>query len=222
MTNGVKVVGGPAVEPPPDLEAEDLRPDPEAPAGAEPGPRRPAADPVGRRRRLAFGLVSVVAVLGLVGTVVFGLAWSNQRSAQASATAARQAAGRFLTALTNFDAKTVDADFSSITAMATGRFATQANQFFNSSIRQELENALATSRGQIRSLYVQSSAPDQASVYAVVDQVYANNKISTPQSDVLRIVVDLQQTGGNWKVDDVTVLEGPSALGTGGTSAAGG
>ncbi|HEX3946352.1 MAG TPA: hypothetical protein VHW47_01550, partial [Acidimicrobiales bacterium] len=88
--------------------------------------------------------------------------------------------------------------------------AGQADKFFNSSIRQELENALASSRGQIRSLYVQSYGGGQASVYAVVDQLYVNNKISSPQSDVLRIVVDLTQAGGAWKISDVTVLTGPS------------
>ena len=109
----------------------------------------------------------------------------------------------FLTDLTNFDAKSVDADFSSINAMATGAFSSQATKFFNSSIRSELESALAESRGQIRNLYVQTDNGTSASVYAVVDQVYVNNKISTPQSDVLRILVNLAKVGASWKISDV-------------------
>ena len=163
-----------------------------------------------RRRRRAFAAVAVVAVLGVAGTVGFGVAWAGQRNQAGGEAQARTSAKTFLVALTNFDAKTVDADFSAITTMATGTFAGQATKFFNSSIRQQLENALASSRGQIRSLYVQTYRGTQASVYAVVDQLYVNNKISSPQSDVLRIVVNLTQVGGTWKVSDVTVLTGPS------------
>ena len=127
-----------------------------------------------------------------------------------TAAQARQAASTFLTDLTNFDAKSVDADFARLTAMSTGPFAKQANQFFNSSIRQQLENALASSRGQVRSLYVQSVGGGQATVYAVIDQLYVNRTLSAPQSDVLRVVVQLTDASGSWKVSDVTVLEGPS------------
>ncbi len=47
-----------------------------------------------------------------------------------------------------------------------------------------------------------------ASVYAVVDQTYVNNKITSPQADVVRLVADLKQVNGVWKISDVTVLEG--------------
>jgi hypothetical protein len=153
------------------------------------------------------------------------MAWAGQQSSHAGQAAARSAATRFLIALTNFNAKTVDADFSTITGMATGSFASQANKFFNSSIRQELEDALATSRGQIRSIYVQSYSGGQASYYAVVDQLYANNKITAPQSDVLRVVIDLSDSGHGWKIADVTVLTGPTSAispsATGSSSSAG-
>ena len=84
-----------------------------------------------------------------------------------------------------------------------------------------MESALAESRGQVRSLYVQTDNGTSASVYAVVDQIYVNNKISTPQSDVLRILVNLAKVGPSWKISDVTVLEGatPASTGTGSGSA---
>ena len=93
--------------------------------------------------------------------------------------------------------------------MATGTFAKQANRF-NSSIRQQLETTLTSSRGQIRSLYVQEVSGNQATVYAVVDQLYVNRTLQAPRSDVLRVVVQMSDTGGTWKVSNVTVLEGPS------------
>ena len=80
--------------------------------------------------------------------------------------------------------------------MATGAFATQAKQFFNSSIRQALEKALAESpRPDPRPLRPERDRPTRPSLYAVVDQTYVNNKITTPQADVVRMVVDLAKVG---------------------------
>lgn len=162
------------------------------------------------------------AVLGLAGTAVFGVLWATASTSSSQDPAMTGAARTFLTDLTNFNAKTIDADFNSITSMATGTFSGQATKFFNSSIRAELQNALAESRGQIRNLYTQSDNGSQAAVYGVIDQVYVNNKISTPQSDVLRVVVNLQKAQGSWKISDVTVLEGATPASTGSASGSAG
>ena len=104
----------------------------------------------------------------------------------------------FLTDIFNFNAKTVDSDFNAVTHMATGAFSTQSRQFFNTSVRKALEQSLAESRGQIRYLEVQSEnqGDGTASVYAVIDRTYVNNKITSPQADVVRLIADLQQVGG--------------------------
>jgi len=211
--NGVKVVG--AVESDEQVEEAEQRHRSRAGRSARgareraDGERRPAPEP-SRRGRLGVSILALVAALGIAGTITFQREWSSLHGQQVTAAQARQAASTFLTDLTNFDAKSVDADFARLTAMSTGPFAKQANQFFNSSIRQQLENALASSRGQVRSLYVQSVGGGQATVYAVIDQLYVNRTLSAPQSDVLRVVVQLTDASGSWKVSDVTVLEGPS------------
>ncbi len=159
-------------------------------------------------------------MLGLVGTLVFGLLWAGSSgSGSGTQDPAMQQLGPGPVPdrpSSHFNAKTVDSDFNSINAMATGSFASQSNQFFNSSIRQALEKAAAESRGQIRNIYVQSESASSASVYAVVDQEYANNKITTPGSDVVRILVYLSKVGSTWKISNVTVLEGasPASAGT--------
>ena len=163
-----------------------------------------------------------LAVLGLVGTLVFGLLWGTSSSSQIQNPAVTSAAKTFLTDFFNFNAKSVDADFTSITAMATGNFSSQVNTFFNSSIRTELEKALAESRGQIRELYIQSENATSASLYAVVDQVYVNNKITTPQSDVIRLIVNLSQVHATWKISNVTVLEGATPASAGSASGSAG
>ncbi|MGP0031032.1 MAG: hypothetical protein ACLPVF_11070 [Acidimicrobiales bacterium] len=222
MSTGVKVVGAPTGND--DASDREGAPSPrrraEPPDGGRPSPGRRARPPAAPRRGLFVG-VSILAVLGLVGTLAFGLLWAGS-SGSGQPTAVLGSARSFLVDLTNFDAKSIDADFASITAMATGTFSSQATKFFNSSIRSELEQALADSRGQIRDIYVQSDNGSQASVYAVVDQVYVNNKITTPQSDVLRVVINLQMVGSRWKISDVTVLEGATPASTGSPSGSAG
>jgi hypothetical protein len=220
--SGVRVVGAlpgdtsGAVEPPPQLSTNGPdHGDPAANSGQNDASGAPA------QRRLLVG-TRVLGALGVVGTLVFGLLWANTGTSAQADPAMQSAARTFLVDLTNFNAKSIDTDFSSITSMATGTFSGQATKFFNSSIRSELEAALAESRGQIRDLYVQSESGSKGAVYAVVDQVYVNNKISTPQADVLRIVVNLQKVASSWKIADVTVLEGATPASAGSASGSAG
>jgi hypothetical protein len=228
VERGVKVVGAvPADEADKDKEedtpvdATDAAADPPRP----PTKRRPGGPEPGPSRK-TLAIVGVVAALGLLGTLIFGVLYATKSSGQIQDPAVLSASRTFLTDFFNFDAKTVDSDFNAVTDMATGQFSSQASQFFNSNIRKALETALAESRGQIRYLEVQSEGnpPGTASIYAVIDQTYVNNKISTPQSDVVRLIADLQQVGGVWKISSVTVLEGAtpeSATGNSGSGSAG-
>ncbi len=158
-------------------------------------------------------LLAVLAALGLIGTVVFASLWATTSSSSTvQDPEVKAAATAFLTDFFNVNAKSVDSNFNAVSAMATGAFSSQVNTFFNTSIRQQLEKALAESRGQIRAVEVQSEndAHTAAAVYAVVDQVYVNNKITTPQADVVRLIINLQKVGTTWKISNVTVLEGAS------------
>ncbi len=209
--SGVKVVGA--------TTTEDEDKDAPTRETARRGRKRSTSAAPTRR---AFRVVSVLAIVGLLGTLVFGILYATKSSGSGQNPAVTAAAQSFLDDFFNFNAKSVDTDFSAITDMATGQFSTQAKQFFNSSIRTELEQALAESRGQIRALYVQSETPTAATVYAVIDQTYVNNKITTPQADVVRLVVNLENVGGTWKISDVTVLEGASPASEGTASGSSG
>ncbi len=173
-----------------------------------------------RNRPAAF--LAMTTILGLAGTVGFGIAWSAQTTYQHQAAQVRATSVNFLMSLTNFNPNTVDADFARISGYATGNFANQAHQFFGTKIRQELETTRAASRGQVRHLFVESLSARSASVYAVVDQTYANAKMGAPNADVLRLVLQLDRAPGSkfWKIADVTVLQPPSVYsGTAATSA---
>ena len=69
----------------------------------------------------------------------------------------------------------------------------------------------------MRNIYVQSLDGSTAEVYAVVDHTYINSTITKageqPVPDVLRVVLDLTDVAGTWKVSEVSVLQAPSASG---------
>ena len=224
MERGVKVVGAVPGDDDNDKDEDTTRDDPAA--GSPPPPptkRRPGGPPPGPNRQ-AFRIVAVVAALGLVGTIVFGvLFFTKGSSGQVQDPAVLSASRAFLDDFFNFTPQTVDSDFNALTAMATGKFASQANQFFNSNIRKALEQAAASARGSVRFLAVQQEGnpAGTASIYAVVDQTYANNKSTSLGSDVVRLTADLQQVNGTWKISNVTVLEGATPASAGGGTGSG-
>lgn len=184
----------------------------EAPAApGEPGAAPPAASPspsrLGPLRRA--GAVGLVAVLGVLGTVGFGLAWGLSSGGGGGNAAVSDSARNLVLALTNFDPGTVGADFSRVQSDATGAFARQAKKVFGSSIRKELVTAHAASRGKIDDLYIQSVSGSRATVFAVVSQTYLNTKTTAPVRDTLRMVIGLSDVNGSWLASSVRVLEQP-------------
>ena len=180
----------------------------------------------GRSARLPW----VLAAIGLVGTLVFAIAWLGARSDAGSASSTTEdgptaemldAARSFSEALTNFDGATIDRDFDRITAKAAGSFRDQADEFFSSDVRKKLKETQASSRGEIRSAFVQTAEGDRGTVFVVVDQTIANNLSPQPQSDTLRMELGLVRRGDTWKVSRVSVLTAPSggSTPTGGPSA---
>ncbi|HLX88629.1 MAG TPA: hypothetical protein VKR22_09280, partial [Acidimicrobiales bacterium] len=155
--------------------------------------------------------LAVVSVISVLCAIVFGVKWSDLSAQNDTRATVQRVSKDFLTALTNFTPRTVDADFRTISTYAAGDFAKQSNQFFGSSIRQRLEQAQAWSKGQQRYLYVQSIDGSQAQVYAEVDQTYANNKVTAPVTDVLQVALGLSDTSSGWKISTVSVLQPPSS-----------
>jgi ABC-type transporter MlaC component len=38
----------------------------------------------------------------------------------------------------------------------------------------------------------------------VIDRTYVNNKITSPQADVVRLTANLKQVNGEWKISEVS------------------
>ncbi|MGH9305374.1 MAG: hypothetical protein ACRD0I_00600 [Acidimicrobiales bacterium] len=179
--------------------------------GSDKKPRRRFRRWAEARSAMGWRLVvlAVVAVLGLAGTIGFGLAWYNNYSSSNNVAAAKVQAQSFIIALTNFDPSTLDADFNKIQSLATDPFAGQARQFFGTDIRKKLLGAASASRGEIRSFYVQSATGNTVDFFAVVDETIINNQIKAPVADELRLVVEMKDTSSGWRVANVNVLQAP-------------
>ena len=171
----------------------------------EPGPT-PVARRGARPVRMAL---AAVGVAGVIGTVVFGLAWAHVQGRLDDQAAAREVAAQFLVDLTNFDAHSVGAHFRDIASLAAPPFSGQVQQVFTTKIRSELQATEATTRGRIAFLEEQSYRGPSASFYGQVDQTYSNDQ-STVQHGQLRVVLAMKKVGGAWKISGVTTL-GPDA-----------
>ena len=210
-TAGPKAVATPTPRP----RSSGGQPKPAARAASAAAPTRPeppASSPSAGRARLPW----ILAVVGLIGTLTFGVAWNHERTRPAATSSVtteahdvRAAAVDFSKALTNFDGSSIDHDFDRLLGLSTGGFHDQADQFFSAKTRVALKEAQASSRGEVRQAFVQSASADEGSVFVVVDQTIANNKSPQPQADTLRMELTLQLKGGRWLVDQVDVLTAP-------------
>jgi hypothetical protein len=186
---------------------------PEAGSSDEQRSSRRTAGPRATRtvRRSAFLAALAAAVLCAVVAVGFGLAWANLEGAQQATRQVQTVSRAFVLDLTNLTPETVDQRITDLLAASTGSFANQARSFFDSGnppVRDALISAKAVEQGQIRSLAVEQVNGSTASSFAVVDVSYTNDKVSSPQSDVLRLQLDLVRTAAGWRISNVTVLDG--------------
>lgn len=168
--------------------------------------------------------MALVAAVAVVVAIVFALMWNSASSTLGAQTQAEGVARSVVLNLTNLTPTTLDARITDMEAASTGSFATQLKQFFGGTIRQQLQANQAQSQGQIRTLGIGSLSGGKATVFAVVDQTYANRKAAAPSTDVLYLQLGLVSTGSGWKVADVTNLSpsgGSIAGGTSGSGAAG-
>jgi Mce-associated membrane protein len=190
---GVRVVGSGADEEGGD--GEDVPVVPGTPGGGRPSPVMLA--------------LAVLALAGLFGTVFFWSRYHTLADRNSQQKAVVKTSTDFLVALFNFQASTVDADFARVESFATGDFRSQLAQFLSTDIRKALAEKQAVSRGQIRALYVQSLAGNEAVVYADVDQTIANLSFRAPEQDEVRLVLNLSKTSAGWRISDVTVEQAP-------------
>jgi hypothetical protein len=216
--DAVTVVGGLA---PPDRRRRD---DP-APGGrgggdaSRPGPP-PLPEPAGRRRgpagaTLAWIAVAVVclAAAGVFAGLYFtkGSTSHDARTGGPDAEALRSTANQFANALFTFDAGTLNQNITQAQALSTPAYSQTIASFYTADQVAAAKTAQASSRADIKSVFVESINGDSASVFVVLTDTYANNKDPKPRVDDVRMILSLKRSSGAWKVSDVQVLQAPPA-----------
>ena len=164
-----------------------------------------------RLRLPRVSLPWVVAGLGVAVALVFAVLWWGERSEDARREEASATARAFLTALTNFEAGTIDQDVAEIRSYAVGAFAREVEETFSAERVEAIRANQATSVGRVRTVVVHRLGEDTASAFGVVDETVTNSASTEPRTDVLRVELGLIETSEAWKVDRVEILQSPSA-----------
>jgi hypothetical protein len=121
----------------------------------------------------------------------------------------RGRARSFVLALTNFSSESIESDVDEIRSYATGRFAEEVDTLFSAQTIDAIRRAKASSRSEVRELFVQSVGAESASVFAVVSEEVTNEGLQEPQGGVIRLEVDLLKTDSGWKVEGVQLFQSP-------------
>ena len=159
----------------------------------------------------------VLCALFLIVAVTFGLLWRQERTRARAEDELRAQATAFIGDLTSISAETAEADAARIKAWAVGDFAEEADVFYGDRAIDAVVEAQASTEGEIDELYVQSLREGQGSLFAVVSYTVTNAETSEPKTDTIRMSIEMLETGGDWKVSSVRVLESPGTTLPGGT-----
>lgn len=151
--------------------------------------------------------------LASAAAVVFGILWFGQENDRDRISEVERATQRFVTALTNFSAETIEEDVEEIRSFAVGDFAGEVETFFGPEAVEAIQQAEASSEGQIEAIFVQDMDEDFASTFVVVRETVTNSVLEEPQTDVLRLEVGLTETSDGWKVNNVDVFQAPGSAG---------
>ena len=147
--------------------------------------------------------------LALVAAVTFGVLWQQERSRANEQDELRAQATEFINDLTSLSAETAEADAEEIKQWAVGDFAEEAEVFYGDKAINAVKEADASTEGTIESLYVQSLADGEASLFAVIDYTVTNAGTTEPKTDTIRMSIEMISSDDGWKVNSVRVLESP-------------
>jgi hypothetical protein len=158
-------------------------------------------------------------LLVVAALVVAGYFWQQRHESQAEERRGQvvtAVARSFLGALTNFSASTIDTDVQRIRSFAVGDFADQVDEFFGPEAISKIKDAEAKSVGRVQSVFVQELSGATATVFGVVTEVVTNNSTPAPQTEIVRLNVQMIQTATGWKISKVEILQSPGSSPIGG------
>jgi hypothetical protein len=159
-----------------------------------------------RSRALPWTLFALAAV----AAGAFAYLWRVAAAPGAQRAAVEGATRRFVRALTNFSSQTIDADVEEIRSFATGSFAEEVDTLFSPETIAAVKEAGASSRGEVRSIYVERLDEGEARVFVVVDETRSNDLSPAPVTDTVRMAIRLVLEDGTWKVAHLRLFQTPA------------
>lgn len=177
---------------------------------------RRSQKPTPRARRVRRGAIArilpwAVAGLAVAAAVAFAILWLGARSSGAQQEEVVSSARRFLQALTNFSAETIEEDVGEIRGFAVGEFADEVNTTFSDERIQAIRDSEAVSTGRVQSVFIQTLGGSTGTVFGVVRETIVNKTLPAPRVDVLRIELGMIETPDGWRVSSVEILQSPGA-----------
>ncbi|MEU8900282.1 Mce protein [Nocardia sp. NPDC048505] len=164
-----------------------------------------AAAPRTPLRRRVLAAAVVLAMLGLtMSTGVLGWKYQSSRDVDAAADAALRAATAYAVTLTSVDTAAIDSNFQAVLDGSTGEFR-EVYTKSSTQLRQLLIDHKATGHGVVLQAAVRSASEDEVVVLLFVDQTVSNTEMPDPRIDRSRIVMTMQNVGGQWKAAQVDI-----------------
>lgn len=154
----------------------------------------------------------VLFVVAVAAAIALGLLWQQELNEDRAEAELKREATKFVTALTNFSAETIEQDAERIQSFATQRFERETDVFFGSKAIAAIKQARVRLRGEVESVYVQSFDDNSASVFAVVTQSLTNVSSNEPSVDIARFNFEMIETDSGWKVSDLEFLQSPGTV----------
>lgn len=174
-------------------------------------------EPRTRQRAVAGWVVAVVA--GVVAAVALAL-WLPLASRADDRAEAARVAGSVFSALTNWDAGSLEGVEAQVAELATDRFREEARALIGD-LGQGLAQADARSTGEVLDLAVElhegAEGGRTAAALALVRQEILNAGLDAPRADCWGARAVLRHVDGRWLVDALE-LYGPNACPQEGTS----
>ena len=190
----------------PENVSEDVADDVQEPDVVETGSEdsEPTA-PSRLKRRIATGLVALLAVAAVAALVVLSLGEYHHRRDDALRAEAVAMSRDYLVAMAAFDYQKMDANREHIVANSTPGFAAKYDEMVKA-----LRDIVVTSKGVATAtadhVVVDTVEGDAATVVAFVDQHVTNVTAPQGSNQKYRMVVKLVRSGDRWIVDDVQTV----------------
>lgn len=159
-----------------------------------------------RSRALPWTLFALAAL----AAGAFAYLWRAEAAPEQRRAAVEAVTRRFVAALTNFSSQTIASDVAEIRAFATGSFEQEVDELFSPETIAAVEEAGATSRGRVRSIYIEELGEERASVFVVVEETRSNELSPTPLTDTVRMSIRLVFVDGTWKVEHLRLFQTPA------------